>query len=295
MILQCIFYFIIYFFRNLDLDSIKNSNKEKESLLKNKKTENNKDEKKKLENIDNNIKYYETKKGNFHKVESSSFKYSINNNNNSNESSSNIDYENFNINKTKNKLIQLENLIKSKNKNKIKIPYQKKNFRSLSSERNKKNTKIKKLNDLNPKTNKNLLFKENDILISYNILNQINFEYIIYDGEIYKIQKNKNNSFKLFSKYFQITKNTFRYYNNVYSPQVYNDKPILQFDIRAILNIKIINNKFLDLKEEYLNYLVFIIFLNNNERLLFATSNKKSGENIINILKLLKKYLKDQE
>ncbi len=125
MILQCIFYFIIYFFRNFDLDSIKNLNNEKESMLKNKKTENNKEEKK-LENIDNNIKYYETKKGNFHKVESSSFKHSINNNNNSKENSLNIDYENFNINKIKNKLIQLENLIKSKNKNKIKIPYQKK-------------------------------------------------------------------------------------------------------------------------------------------------------------------------
>ena len=64
---------------------------------------------------------------------------------------------------------------------------------------------------------------------------------IIYDGEIYKIQKNKTNIFQLINRYFQITKNSFKYFSNVYSSQVYNNKPLLQFDIRQISNIEILN------------------------------------------------------
>jgi hypothetical protein len=118
---------------------------------------------------------------------------------------------------------------------------------------------------------------------------------IIYDGEIYKIQKNKTNIFQLINRYFQITKNSFKYFSNVYSSQVYNNKPLLQFDIRQISNIEILNIDSLELNEKYSDYFCFIIkLINNDDIFAFATTNKENGENIIKILNLLRKYYKDK-
>ena len=245
--------------------------------------------KKNLNNIDNNVEYYETKSGHFHKVLSKKiyeedFNEKIKNN---------VNFENFNINQTKNKLIKLENILKNKNN------------RSNSSKRKNKNKKII-LNNLLSNQNiskdnhidKLIISKDkntNNIEISYKILNSIDTSIIIYDGEIYKIQKNKINVFKLISRYFQITKNSFKYFSNAYSSQVYNDKPLLQFDIRQISNIEIIDITSLELKEKYSNYFCFIINLTNkNDIFVFATINKEYGENIIKILNLLRNYYKNK-
>ena len=248
--------------------------------------------KKNLNNIDNNVEYYETKSGHFHKVLSKKiyeedFNEKIKNNINE------VNFENFNINQTKNKLIKLENILKNKNN------------RSNSSKRKNKNKKIILNNLLSNQIiskdnhiDKLIISKDkntNNIEISYKILNSIDTSIIIYDGEIYKIQKNKINVFKLISRYFQITKNSFKYFSNAYSSQVYNDKPLLQFDIRQISNIEIIDITSLELKEKYSNYFCFIINLTNkNDIFGFATINKEYGENIIQILNLLRNYYKNK-
>ena len=248
--------------------------------------------KKNLNNIDNNVEYYETKSGHFHKVLSKKiyeedFNEKIKNNINE------VNFENFNINQTKNKLIKLENILKNKNN------------RSNSSKRKNKNKKIILNNLLSNQIiskdnhiDKLIISKDkntNNIEISYKILNSIDTSIIIYDGEIYKIQKNKINVFKLISRYFQITKNSFKYFSNAYSSQVYNDKPLLQFDIRQISNIEIIDITSLELKEKYSNYFCFIINLTNkNDIFVFATINKEYGENIIKILNLLRNYYKNK-
>jgi hypothetical protein len=294
----------------LDLDKIKiNQNNEDEiiymnnKIIKNKKllniypnsdNENLKQKtiKKNLNNIDNNVEYYETKSGHFHKVLSKKiyeedFNEKIKNNINE------VNFENFNINQTKNKLIKLENILKNKNN------------RSNSSKRKNKNKKIILNNLLSNQIiskdnhiDKLIISKDkntNNIEISYKILNSIDTSIIIYDGEIYKIQKNKINVFKLISRYFQITKNSFKYFSNAYSSQVYNDKPLLQFDIRQISNIEIIDITSLELKEKYSNYFCFIINLTNkNDIFGFATINKEYGENIIQILNLLRNYYKNK-
>ncbi len=248
--------------------------------------------KKNLNNIDNNVEYYETKSGHFHKVLSKKiyeedFNEKIKNNINE------VNFENFNINQTKNKLIKLENILKNKNN------------RSNSSKRKNKNKKIILNNLLSNQIiskdnhiDKLIISKDkntNNIEISYKILNSIDTSIIIYDGEIYKIQKNKINVFKLISRYFQITKNSFKYFSNAYSSQVYNDKPLLQFDIRQISNIEIIDITSLELKEKYSNFFCFIINLTNkNDIFAFATINKEYGENIIKILNLLRNYYKNK-
>ena len=294
----------------MDLDKIKiNQNNEDEiiymnnKIIKNKKllniypnsdNENLKQKtiKKNLNNIDNNVEYYETKSGHFHKVLSKKiyeedFNEKIKNNINE------VNFENFNINQTKNKLIKLENILKNKNN------------RSNSSKRKNKNKKIILNNLLSNQIiskdnhiDKLIISKDkntNNIEISYKILNSIDTSIIIYDGEIYKIQKNKINVFKLISRYFQITKNSFKYFSNAYSSQVYNDKPLLQFDIRQISNIEIIDITSLELKEKYSNYFCFIIHLTNkNDIFGFATINKEYGENIIQILNLLRNYYKNK-
>ena len=249
--------------------------------------------KKHSNNIDNNIEYYETESGQYHKVLSKKI-YEEDFNENFLNNINKVNFENFNINQTKNKLIQLENILK-KNKNN----------RSNSSKRKNKNHKIN-LNNLisipiiskENHIDKQLISKDknaNNIEISYTILNSIDTSIIIYDGEIYKIQKNKTNVFKLISRYFQITKNSFKYFNNAYSSQVYNNKPLLQFDIRQISNIEIIDITSLELNEKYSDYFCFVIYLTNkNDTFAFATINKEYGENIIKILNLLRNYYKDK-
>jgi hypothetical protein len=124
------------------------------------------------------------------------------------------------------------------------------------------------------------------------ILNSINTDYIIYDGLIYKVQRTKINGFKLIEKYFQLTKNQFKYFNSIYSSQVYNNLPLVQFDIRNIINIEITDKDYLlnFINIENSSHFVFTIILKDNEYFIFSTENDEIGNNIITIINLLIKY-----
>ena len=146
------------------------------------------------------------------------------------------------------------------------------------------------------KVNKNLIYNDENknkyIKLSYMILNSINTDYIIYDGLIYKVQRTKINGFKLIEKYFQLTKNQFKYFNSIYSSQVYNNLPLVQFDIRNIINIEITDKDYLlnFINIENSSHFVFTIILKDNEYFIFSTENDEIGNNIITIINLLIKY-----
>jgi len=205
-------------------------------------------------------------------------KFIINNNENSKlkKSSSFSEKKNFKINN--NKLNNYNNIFKNnfnENENNfIKIPIKYKYS----------------------KVNENLIYNDENenkyIKLSYMILNSINTDYIIYDGIIYKVQRTKINGFKLIEKYFQLTKNQFKYFNSIYSSQVYNNLPLVQFDIRNIINIEVTDKDYLlnFINLENSSNFVFTIILNNNEYFIFSTENDEFGNNIITIINLLRKY-----
>ena len=117
----------MFYFRNLDLDKTKTNQKNEnenidmnKKIIKNKKllniypnsdNENSKRKsiKKKLKNIDNNIEYYESESGNFHRIFSRKI-YEEDFNKSKLNNSNQVNFTNFNINQTKNKLIHLENI-----------------------------------------------------------------------------------------------------------------------------------------------------------------------------------------
>jgi len=146
------------------------------------------------------------------------------------------------------------------------------------------------------KINKNLIYNDENknkyIKLSYIILNSISIDYIIYDGIIYKVQRTNINGFKLIEKYFQLTKNYFKYFNSIYSSQVYNNLPLVQFDIRNIINIEVTNK--LDLLNliniDNSSNFIFTIILNNNDYFIFSAENDESGNNLITIINLIRKY-----
>ena len=158
-----------------------------------------------------------------------------------------------------------------------------------------------------PKLEKNsLIYNElinrigNKISISYEKLDNINNEQILYDGIIYKVVDNIDNNeieYKFLDRYFQISKNCFRYYNNINEAINEKDKPLVQFDIRHILNIEIFDNNFLgNFKingNKNINILFCIYIKDNNDFFVFAHYNKYVGNNIINILQFLIRYYED--
>lgn len=77
----------------------------------------------------------------------------------------------------------------------------------------------------------------NRIILNYNKLNSYNTSIILYDGLLHKVIDKKNNGFKIYKRYFQITKNCFRYYNDIINVKNDNDKALAQFDIRHIKDI----------------------------------------------------------
>ena len=138
--------------------------------------------------------------------------------------------------------------------------------------------------------------KNNVITISYDILGKLNTKSILYDGYIYCVIQNKN---EFMERYFQITKNCFRYYNDFYTALKGNEKPIVQFDIRHIKNDQIIGYKKLNkinkiAKNKNIKF-AFIIMLNqNNDKFIIASDDKHFGYNIYNIIVLLKNYYEDK-
>ena len=154
----------------------------------------------------------------------------------------------------------------------------------------------------------------NKYIFSYKKINNFNNDMILYDGVIYKVIDNidnedndnendnednsNNNKYKLLERYFQITKNCFKYYNNINEAINEKDKPLVQFDIRYIQSIDILDNNFLEnykINEENDIEIIFCIYINlNNDFFVFAHDNNNFGNNIINILEFLKRYYEDR-
>jgi hypothetical protein len=136
----------------------------------------------------------------------------------------------------------------------------------------------------------------NVFTLSYNNLNKFNDNSILYDGNLYKVVNTNNGQTKLVLRYFQITKNSFRYYKNIYSQLIYNENPLVQFDLRQIedidtININLINN----LVEQKIEFCFSINLINNTDFFVFATKDKLFGECVFNVLKLIKKYYEDEK
>ena len=148
-------------------------------------------------------------------------------------------------------------------------------------------------------------FIGNKYILSYKKINNFDTQKILYDGELYKVidnmeneNKDKDNKYKLLPRYFQITKNCFRYYNDMNEAINEKDKPLVQFDIRFIQNLEIIENNFLE-KYTINNKNVEIVFCiyikQNNDFFVFAHNNKKIGKTVINIILFLIRYYEDRQ
>lgn len=141
---------------------------------------------------------------------------------------------------------------------------------------------------------KSLLSSIDRISLTYSLLSSIDNFCILYDGEVFKIQKNKT-GYKIVTRYFQITKNCFRYYNSIYSSQVYNNKPLVQFDVRHIGNIDISNDNVLKFKYDKIAF-SFTIYLDNHKDFFeFGTDDPEFGSCIIKVLTLIINYHDDME
>ena len=131
----------------------------------------------------------------------------------------------------------------------------------------------------------------NIFILNYNLLSKISNNSILYDGNIYKVTNTKKGESKLIMRYFQITKLYFRYFNNVQSLLLPNNKPLDFFEIKKIKNIEIIDINLLKNKNknEYKIKFAFVVnLIENINFFIFATNDKEFGFNIINILNLIK-------
>lgn len=160
---------------------------------------------------------------------------------------------------------------------------------------------------------------EEETLININIINSIignkyiysykkidNFlnDTILYDGLLYKVidnmdNMNENNKYQLLERYFQITKNCFKYYTNISAAMNDKDKPLVQFDIRYIEKIEVIENNFLEnykINGEKDIKIIFCIYINqNNDFFIFAHYDRNFGKDVINILQFLQRYYEDMQ
>ncbi len=139
----------------------------------------------------------------------------------------------------------------------------------------------------------------NKVILNYNKLNHFNTSIVLYDGNLYKVLDRKNSGFKVSKRYFQITKNCFKYFKDMESAK--NDKlntPLVQFDIRHIKDLQIVDQNFLkDIKIEGKDIeFVFCIYLyQNDDFFVFATDNENYGNSIFDVLNLLKNYYEDKK
>ena len=141
----------------------------------------------------------------------------------------------------------------------------------------------------------------NKIFINFSKLENISTSEILFDGVIYKVVDNSiNNSdkkFKIMERYFQIKKNCFRYFNNIQLARYNSDKPLVQFDIRHIKELKLIDNKIFDeynLIGKKIEF-SFVIFLNqNSDFFVFVLNNENFGNSLFSLMNLLKNYYEDR-
>ena len=236
-----------------------------------------------------------------------------------------IYYNNFNkgnidktkINKTSNKYKNKNNKMISNSKSCNNMLINKgKNSNSYKNNNNINYTKkalTQQIKVYIPKNNeKSLINKDiinntvgNKYIFTYEKIDNFDTEKILYDGIIYKVIDNieinnidNNSKYKLIDRYFQITKNCFKYYNDIDEAINEKDKPLVQFDIRYIRKLDIFDNNFL---EKYKIHgtkkvnIVFCIYINqNNDFFVFAHDNINIGNNIINILLFLKSYYENK-
>ena len=135
----------------------------------------------------------------------------------------------------------------------------------------------------------------NKIVLDYNKLNGFRTSQIIYDGLLYKVVESKEKEYKFIERYFQLLKNCFRYYNNLENATTYKDKPLVQFDIRHIKEISIINTnndifKKYKIKEKQIEFVFCIFLYQNDDFFVFASNNKEIGNSTFTIINLLKNY-----
>ena len=140
----------------------------------------------------------------------------------------------------------------------------------------------------------------NKIIVNFSKLKNISTSQILFDGIIYKVVDNCSNDsekkFKIMERYFQLKKNCFRYFNNIQLARYNQDKPLVQFDIRHIKDLKIIDNKIFDeydLNGKKIEF-AFSIFLNqNSDFFVFILDNKNFGNSLFGLINLLKNYYED--
>ncbi len=138
----------------------------------------------------------------------------------------------------------------------------------------------------------------NKIILNYNKLNSFNTSIILYDGLLYKVIDKKNKGFKISKRYFQITKNCFRYYNDITNAKNDNEKALVQFDIRHIKDIQIINHDFLadiQIDEKNIEFVFCIYLYQNDDFFVFAVNNKNYGNSVFNVINLLRNYYEDKK
>ena len=138
----------------------------------------------------------------------------------------------------------------------------------------------------------------NKILMNYNKLDNFDNSQILYDGLIYKIIETKNKGFKIIERYFQIKKNCFRYYNNIENAKKDSDNPLVQFDIRHIKDLNIINNKIFQqfkINNKEIKFSFYILLNQNDDLFVFIVNDEKFGNCIFNFLNLLKNYYEDKK
>jgi len=141
----------------------------------------------------------------------------------------------------------------------------------------------------------------NKIIINFSKLENISSSQILFDGVIYKVVENSmNNSekkFKIMERYFQLKKNCFRYFNNIQLARYNSDKPLVQFDIRHIKDLKVINNKIFEkynLNGKKIEF-SFVIFLNqNSDFFIFILDKEIFGNSLFSLMNLLKNYYEDK-
>ena len=140
----------------------------------------------------------------------------------------------------------------------------------------------------------------NKIIINFSKLENINTSQILFDGILYKVVDNLNNSdkkFRFMERYFQLKKNCFRYYNNIQLARYNQDKPLVQFDIRHIKNLKIVDKSIFDeydLKGKKIQF-CFAIFLNqNSDFFVFVLCDENFGNSLFCLMNLLKNFYEDK-
>lgn len=133
------------------------------------------------------------------------------------------------------------------------------------------------------------LFKNpKELLISFEKILRLDENAVVFDGDIVRMSFQRSGC-KIVQKYFQITKDYFKYFNSISSQQVYKNKPLFQIVILDIEKIEITNENLFKLKSNSIQF-AFKMILDDNKSYDFGCDDADYGANIISILTILKRY-----